>query len=426
MFTLRRLRTLLALALVAAFASIGAHAQGDSQTLIVFAAASLTDAFTEIAADFEAANPGVEIIYNFGSSTQLAAQLAEGAPADLFASANAAQMRVAQEAGRVAGAPRTFVKNRLVLIAPADNPAGITGLADLANPGLALVVAAPAVPVRDYTETMFDRLAADPGYGEAYSAAARANIASEEENVRSVAAKVALGEADAGVVYISDVTPDLAADVLTFPIPDALNTIATYPIATTNGGDADPALATAFVDYVLSDAGQETLVRWNFISARIPETPATLTLPSDGTLTIDGQVINPLSLTVESLAEFTPYTQDVTYLSGEDSVTTAFTGALLWDVLNAAQPNLNADVRNDKLSTYLIVTASDGYQALIAWGEIDPEFANQPILLAYEQAGEPIADSQGPIRLVVPGDARGGRYVSGVVNISLRDAPPAP
>ncbi|MBK8033982.1 MAG: hypothetical protein IPK17_31660 [Chloroflexi bacterium] len=95
----------------------------------------------------------------------------------------------------------------------------------------------------------------------------------------------------------------------------------------------------------------------------------------------------------------------------------------LWQIISAAQPNLNADVRNDRLSTFIVVTAADGYQAVIAWGEIDPEFGNQPILVAYAENGAPIAGGSGPIRLVVPGDARGGRYVSGVVNISLRDAP---
>jgi DMSO/TMAO reductase YedYZ molybdopterin-dependent catalytic subunit len=123
------------------------------------------------------------------------------------------------------------------------------------------------------------------------------------------------------------------------------------------------------------------------------------------------------------LQAYSPQTIDVTFLSGEETVSTSFTGVPLWQIISAAQPNLNADVRNDRISTFIVVTSSDGYQAVIAWGEIDPEFAGQPILLAYEEQGAPIADEQGPIRLVVPTDARGGRYVSGVVNISLRNAP---
>ena len=239
----------------------------DEQILTVFAAASLTNAFEEIATAFEAEYPGVDVVFNFGGSSTLATQLAEGAPADVFASANTAQMNVARDAGRIAGPVRTFAKNRLVIIVPADNPASVQSLHDLAEPGLLLVVAAPDVPVRDYTDTMLERLAADPDYGEEYRQAVIANIVSEESDVRHVAAKVALGEADAGVVYRSDVTPDIAADVRTVPIPDAYNTIATYPIAITED-TAQPELAQAFVDVVLSDAGQDTLVRWGFISVR--------------------------------------------------------------------------------------------------------------------------------------------------------------
>jgi molybdate transport system substrate-binding protein len=396
----------------------------ESQTLTVFAASSLTDAFEDIATAFEAENAGVDVVYNFAGSSTLSAQLAEGAPADVFASANNAQMNAARSADRIGGRPRAFVKNRLVLIVPADNPAGIITLRDLANDGVLLVIAAPDVPVRTYTDTMLQRLAADAAYGEDYSAAVMANVVSEEENVRQVSAKVALGEADAGIVYISDVTPDISDQVIAIPIPDYLNTIATYPIAITND-TPNPELAQAFVDYVLSDAGQDVLVSWNFISVRIPEVPYTVTLPEGNTaFTVDGQVLNPITLTVDDLRNnFSSQTMDVTFLSGQDTVSTTFTGVPLWLIISAAQPNLNADVSNDRLSTFIVVTATDNYQAVIAWGEIDPEFGNQPILVAYEENGTPIADEEGPIRLVVPGDGRGGRYVSGVVNISLRDAP---
>jgi molybdate transport system substrate-binding protein len=242
------------------------HAQ-DTNTVTVFAAASLTDAFEEIAQAFEAANPDVEVIYNFASSSDLATQIVEGAPADVFASANNTQMNVARDAERIAGRPLTFAKNRLVLIVPADNPANITSLRDLSNLGVQLIVAAPDVPVRTYTDTMLERLAADPAYGEAYREAVIANIVSEEQNVRQVSAKIALGEGDAGIVYVSDVTPDISENVITIPIPDYLNTIATYPIAAT-ADNANPQLAQAFIDFVLSDAGQDILVSWNFVSAR--------------------------------------------------------------------------------------------------------------------------------------------------------------
>jgi molybdate transport system substrate-binding protein len=420
---MRRWVTVAVVVLVLSLALV-AQAQ-EPATLTVFAAASLADAFEEIATQFEAENPGVDVAFNFASSTDLATQLSEGAPADVFASANARQLTVARDAGRIAGPASTFVKNRLVLIVPADNPAGITTLRDLANEGVQLVVAAPDVPVRDYTDTMLERLAADPAYGEAYRDAVLANIVSEEQNVRQVSAKIALGEGDAGIVYASDVTPDIAEQVIAIQIPDYLNTIAAYPVAITSD-TANPELAQAFIDMLLSDAGQDTLVDWNFISVRIPEIPYTVSLP-DGVdaVTVDGQVLNPITLTAADLeTNFSSQTLDVTYLSGEDTVSTSFTGVPLWQVISAAQPNLNADVRNDRISTFIVVTGSDGYQAVISWGEIDPEFANQPILLAYAEEGAPIADEQGPIRLVVPTDGRGGRYVSGVVNISLRDAPP--
>lgn len=239
----------------------------ESRTLIVFAAASLTDTFEVIAADFEAAHPGVEVLFSFGGSSDLAVQIAEGAPADVFASANKRQMQVAQDSGRIdADAPQTFARNRLTLIVPSDNPAGIAGLADLSQPNLKLVVASEGVPVRDYTEAMLTRLADDAAFGAAYVTAFRDNIVSEEPNVRQVAAKVALGEADAGIVYASDVTPDLRKAVISFEIADAVNTIAVYPLAPLND-TPQPELAQAFVDAVLSANGQNTLETWGFIRA---------------------------------------------------------------------------------------------------------------------------------------------------------------
>lgn len=243
-----------------------ASAQG-SRTLTVFAAASLTDAFTQIAADFEAQNPNVEVVLSFGGSSQLATQILEGAPADIFASANLRQMQTLVDEGLTVDAPQVFARNRLVLIVPADNPANIRYLRELANDGVKLVLAAPAVPVRDYTDAMLDEMAASRLYGAAYRDAVLANLVSEEDNVRQVAAKVALGEADAGIVYLSDVTPDIQDDVQLILIPDRLNTLAEYPIAVLTSA-ADAALAAAFVEYVLSDAGQAVLGSWNFVPVR--------------------------------------------------------------------------------------------------------------------------------------------------------------
>ncbi|MDX2162260.1 MAG: molybdate ABC transporter substrate-binding protein [bacterium] len=234
--------------------------------LIVFAAASLTDAFQEIAEAFSAtpAGEGLRIAFNFAGSSDLAAQLSEGAPADVFASANARQMAAAAEAGRIAGEPVIFAQNRLVIIVPADNPGGITTLRDLANAGRQIIIAGEGVPVRDYTETMLERMAADTAYGAAFVEGFRANVVSEEENVRQVAAKIALGEGDAGVVYVSDITQEITDQVMRIDVPDAFNTIAQYPIAVTTEG-AQPEAAAAFMAFVLSPEGQAILERYNFI-----------------------------------------------------------------------------------------------------------------------------------------------------------------
>jgi len=231
--------------------------------LVVFAAASLTDAMNEMADAFESAQPQVTVVRNFAGSSQLATQLTEGARADLFASANETQMQAAVDAGRIAGAPQIFATNRLVVLVPSDNPAGIETLADLGNADVQLVLAAPGVPIRAYSDQMIAALAADPAYGAAFADAVYANLVSEEANVRQVAAKVVLGEADVGVVYTSDVTPDIADEVQQIEVPDAHNLVATYPIAVV--ADApQPKLAEEFVAFVLSEAGQAILVHWGF------------------------------------------------------------------------------------------------------------------------------------------------------------------
>lgn len=232
-------------------------------TLTIFAASSLTDAFTELGQVFEEQYPGSTVRFNFGASSDLATQLAEGAPGDVFASANTRQMENAVAANRIAGAPVNFLTNSLVLIVPADNPAGMETLADLANEGIKFVTAAPDVPIRGFTDQMLDNAAADPAYGADFKTAVLTNIVSEETNVRQLASKVVLGEADAGVVYKSDVTPDIADQVQVIEIPDALNVIAVYPIAAVSDS-ANLEMAQAFVDLVLSDEGQAILAKWGF------------------------------------------------------------------------------------------------------------------------------------------------------------------
>lgn len=232
----------------------------------VFAAASLTDAFKEIGAAFEAAHPGSKVTFNFGASSQLRTQIEQGARADVFASADQAQMEKAKQAGLISGSDRVFVRNRLVIIVPKGNPASLRELKDLAKPGLQFVTAAPEVPIGVYTQQLVDRLSQDPTYGSDFKERVHANVVSREPNVRQIVAKVALGEADAAVVYSSDITPDVADRLGRLEIPDRYNTLAVYPIAMVRNAP-NPSGAEAFIAYVLSSAGQATLQRWGFIPA---------------------------------------------------------------------------------------------------------------------------------------------------------------
>ena len=235
-------------------------------TLTVFAAASLTDAFKALAPTFEAANPGVKVVYNFAGSPQLVQQIGQGAPADVFASANEAQMIAVVKTGRVVSdTARAFVRNRLVVIVPKDNKAGVVKLADLGRPGLKIVLADKAVPVGGYALDYLRKASILPEYGAAYSQTVLANVVSFEQDVRAVLAKVSLGEADAGVVYTTDVLGQDAAKVVRIDIPDQLNTIATYPIAVINDSrNADA--AAKFMAYVLAGEGQKILATYGFIS----------------------------------------------------------------------------------------------------------------------------------------------------------------
>ena len=234
--------------------------------LTVFAAASLTEAFTEIGQRFDAAN-GSRTTFNFAGSQQLAQQIVQGAPADVFASANSSQMQVVIEAGDViGGTQRTFARKRLVVIYPQDNPAGLESLQDLANDGVKLVLAANEVPVGQYSLDFLAKASEQPEYIVAYSETVLANVVSYEESVRAVLSKVALGEADAGIVYTSDITHDVAAEVGRIDIPDDLNTVASYPIAPI-AERPNSELAQRFIDYVLSPEGQQILMKYGFLAA---------------------------------------------------------------------------------------------------------------------------------------------------------------
>jgi len=231
--------------------------------LTVFAAASLTDMFNQIKSDLEAAHPGLSITYNFAGSQTLVTQLSEGASADVFASASTAQMQAAIDKGVIANDPAVFTQNRLAIVVPKDNPAGVTGMVDLAKDGLKFVLAQKEVPVGQYARKSICLAGADTAtYGDGFVDKAGANVVSEEDNVKAVLLKVQTGEADAGIVYTTDITPNVAPDVVQIEIPAAINVIAKYPVAQVKGGNTE--LAQAFIDYVLGPDGQATLAKFGF------------------------------------------------------------------------------------------------------------------------------------------------------------------
>lgn len=236
-------------------------------TLTVLAAASLTEPFTEMGKTFESAHPGVTVEFSFAGSQALAQQLSQGAAADVFASASASNMTDSVKANRVSqDAVKTFAMNKLVVIYPSDNPAKIAALTDLAKPGVKVDLASKDVPVGKYAITFLENASKDAAYGSTFKDDVLKNVVSYEDNVKAVLTKVSLGEADAGIVYISDISGDYANKVGKLYIPDTVNAIASYPIAPISDSK-NAELAQAFVDMVLSSKGQDVLAKYNFFPA---------------------------------------------------------------------------------------------------------------------------------------------------------------
>jgi molybdate transport system substrate-binding protein len=224
---------------------------------VVFAASSLQDAFGEIAKGM-----GDKVTYSFGGSQALATQLSQGAKADVFASADLRSIQTAISAGVIlSGTAQVLITNKLVVVtAPGGNK--VAALADLAKPGLKLVLADKAVPVGNYSLQVLDRLAADAAYVRDFKDKVHANVVSYENNVRQVLAKVQLGEADAGIVYTTDAIA-AKGQVGTIDVPDPYNVLATYYIASTKDAPHQQA-AERFIQYLLSSAGQKVLQDYGF------------------------------------------------------------------------------------------------------------------------------------------------------------------
>ena len=237
--------------------------QTSGGTVTVLAASSLTDAFGELATIFEERNPGAKVNMSFGGSSELLTQIEQGAPADVFASADEAKMDTAVQDDLV-NTPQVFARNRPVLIVPKDNPASVQELQDLAKPRIRIVLAQDGVPIAEYAKNILAN--AESAYGGDFEQQVLNNIVSREANVRASANRVALGEADATFAYVTDVTPDIANKVEVIEIPKELNVVATYPIATLKQA-RNAELAQKWVDLVLSNEGQRILGKYGFEGA---------------------------------------------------------------------------------------------------------------------------------------------------------------
>ena len=249
----------LALLLLATVLPAGGRSAGD--TLTVFAAASLTKAFREIGQAFEQRSPGVTVTFHFAASSLLRAQIEQGAPADLFASADREQMEPLVSAKRVRS-PVAFARNRLVIVVPAANPGQIRRPYDLARPGLRLAMTAAQVPIGRYTRAALEKMSAPGAYGAGFREAVLRSVVSQEANVRGLLARVELGELDAAIVYASDVRAG-GRKVKTIAISPQYNVVAVYPAAVIARSPRS-ALATRFLAFLRSGTGKAVLKKYGF------------------------------------------------------------------------------------------------------------------------------------------------------------------
>jgi molybdate transport system substrate-binding protein len=242
------------MALVAALAGCGSKPPSQSPQgsgrLVVFAAASLKPAFTQISAQFKAQNAGSSVEFDFAGSSELATQLTQGATADVFASADTAQMDTVAKAGLLSGDPTNFASNTLVIVTAPGNPKNVGSFADLARPGLGVVVCQKPVPCGSATRRVED------------SSGVHLNAVSEEPSVTDVLNKVTTGQADAGLVYVTD-AHSAGNKVATVNFPEAAGAVNVYPIAVLKEAP-QPALAQRFVALVTGDTGQNILAQSGF------------------------------------------------------------------------------------------------------------------------------------------------------------------
>ncbi len=265
---------LIAVLVLASFAG----SASEPKEITVFTAASLTGAFGEIGGIYEN-ETGIHAVFNFDGSQALRTQIENGAYADVFASANKKQMNALKNGGLMNNSSVViFAKNKISLIVPKDNPAKIKSLSDLAKPGIKIVMGTKDVPVGDYALQIIDKLGNDSSYGQDYKTKVLSNVISQETTVNYVVTKVALGEADVGFAYVSDVTEELAGKVDKIEIPDEYNIIAEYPMGLLQESKY-PTDGMEFINLVMSDKGKTVMEKYGF--SPVESNPA----KSEGTAT---------------------------------------------------------------------------------------------------------------------------------------------
>ena len=231
--------------------------------LTVFAAASLKEAVEQAATAFELTQPDTRVLFSFDSSAALATQIEQGAPADVFLSADTSNPARLIAAGLATGDPIVFAANALTIVVPVDNPAGIRLPADLARDDVRIVAAGDEVPITRYAAELISNLASEPDYPPGFAAALAANIVSREDNVRAVLAKVALGEADAAIVYATDATA--STEVRTIRVPARANVPVDYA-GVVIGASEDLAAAQGFMEWLGGPHGQAILGGLGFLA----------------------------------------------------------------------------------------------------------------------------------------------------------------
>lgn len=257
------------LVLVTAACSVGASSNGTAPvpvgaSLTIYGAASLKGVLERVKIAYEAAVPGTTLTIATDSSTTLETQIEQGAPADVFLSADTRNPQKLVDAGFASGTPVPFAGNQLTVIVPTGNPAGIGTPADLARAGVKVIAAGHKAPITTYATQLVDNLAREPGYPADFAAAYASNVVSREDNAKAIVAKVELGEGDAGIVYATDA--GASANVATIDVPGSANVTATYAGVVVKAS-ANTAAAKAFLDWFAGAGGQAILAGFGFLPA---------------------------------------------------------------------------------------------------------------------------------------------------------------